>query len=113
MTVLDRYNEALAIRSEEEKRLAAEAKRVGDERLHSIHLMQASMLGDMLKVLGRVQHTGARPTILADNIAALTAQSEKEKSAGDYDSAERSLIKARTIAWARETLASLEAASHE
>ena len=98
---LEKYNETLDMWAGEERAKAKMAKDTGDERMHSICLMKASMLGDMLKVLGRVEMNGVRPGILEKEIAALTRESEKLKSMEDHDAAERALIKAETIrrAW--------------
>ena len=112
MSILEKYYALLDGRSAQERGKAAEAKASGDERGHSIHLMQASMLGDMLKVLGRVQHEGARPGVLQAQIDSLKTEEEKQREKGDFDSADRARIKAETIAWAQRTLAELEN-SHE
>lgn len=106
MNILEQYDAALDRRAQEE-RCRAEAC-LSDEREHSIHLMQASMLGDMLKSLGRAQHEGARPGILRAQIASLTAQAERERAREDFDAADRALVKARTIEWALQTLTELE-----
>lgn len=112
MSILEKYNETLDLRAGEERERAAEAKAKGDERRHSVHLMQASMLGDMLKVLGKVQHEGARPGVLQAQIDSLKREEEKQKACGDYDNADRARVKAETIAWAQNVLAELEHA-HE
>jgi len=104
MSVMEKYYCALDERSAQERSKAAEAKAANDERGHSIHLMQASMLGDMLKVLGKVEVNGVRPGILEKQIASLTAESERLKSMDDYDAAERALIKAETIRRAQNLL---------
>ena len=75
MSILDRYYAALDQRAGEERAKAAQAKSRGDEREHSIHLMQSSMLGDMLRTLGRVQHEGARPGALQAQIDSLISSS--------------------------------------
>jgi len=108
MSVMEKYYCALDERSAQERSKAAEAKAANDERGHSIHLMQASMLGDMLKVLGRVQHEGARPGVLQAQIDSLKKEEEKQKAQGDYDSADRARVKAETIGWALRTLTELE-----
>ena len=48
MHILERYNTALKEEAQRETALAAEAAKKGDKRAQSIHLMKASMLGDML-----------------------------------------------------------------
>ena len=106
MTVLELYNAALDERAEQERSLARAAS--GDERAHSLHLMQASMLGDMLKVLGRVQHEGRRPDVLQKQIDTLSAEAERLRAQEDFDQADRTLVKMQTIAWAQETLKRLE-----
>ena len=77
-----------------------------------MHLMQASMLGDMLKTLGRVQHEGVRPGVLQKQIDVLKTEAERLRQQEDFDQAERTLVKAQTIAWALDTLKKLEQ-SHE
>ena len=108
MNVLEKYNAALDLRANEERAKAAAAKAAGDERQHSIHLMCSSMLGDMLKALGRVEHEGKRPGILATQIESFQNESKKQQAQNDYDSADRSRIKAQTIAWAQDILRKLE-----
>ena len=113
MTVFERYCAALDERTREERERAAQAKATGDEREQSIRLMKASMLGDMLKALGRAEHEGRKPHVLEDQIAALTAESEKLKAREDFDSADRAQSKAETIGWALAALRRLEGAGHE
>ena len=111
MTVLEKYNEALEQRAQKERSLAEQAKSRGDEREHSMRLMQASMLGDMLKQLGRAEHAGRRGVLqkLAD---AAAARSQAALDRGDHDAADQEQIKARTILWAKQALVALEA-GHE
>lgn len=93
---LEKYEKTLDIWANEEKEKAAEAKKAGDERQHSIHLMKASMLGDMLKVLGRVELSGRSGTL--EKIARQQqAEAEKLKANEDFDAAEKNEIKAETI----------------
>lgn len=93
---LEKYEQTLDLWAKEEREKAAEAKRAGDERQHSICLMKASMLGDMLKVLGKVELSGRRGTL--EKIALQqAAEAERLKKIEDYDAAERSEIKAATI----------------
>lgn len=98
---LEKYCETLDMWAAEEKQNASQAKESGDERMHSIFLMKASMMGDMLKMLGKVEMNHIRPGIMEKNIAFLTAESERLKGMDDYDAADRALIKAETIrrAW--------------
>lgn len=93
---LEKYEKTLDGWANEERIQAEQAKKAGDERRHSIHLMKASMMGDMLKVLGRVELSGRRGTL--EKIA-LQCDEEAEKLKGkeDFDAAERSEIKAQTI----------------
>lgn len=112
MSILERYYGELDKRGAEEKEKADRARMKGDEREHSIHLMQQSMLGDMLKVLGRVEHEGQRPGILAAQIENLKKEEARQLAQGDHDSADRARIKAETIDWAMQTLRELER-SHE
>ncbi len=93
----EKYEKTLDIWSAEEKRNAEAA---GDERLRSICLMKASMLGDMLKVLGRVELSG-KAGILERIACQQQAEAEKLKKQEDFDAAERAEIKAATIrrAW--------------
>lgn len=108
MDILEKYYSALDHRAAEEHNKAMKANARGDEREHSIHLMCSSMLGDMLKVLGRVEHTRQRPGILQTQIDTLLREADKQKSIGDFDAADRTRIKAETIAWAMSVLKELE-----
>ena len=93
---LEKYEKTLDAWANEERAKAAEAKQTGDERQHSICLMKASMLGDMLKVLGKVELSGRKGTL--ERIAAQqTAEAERFKIQEDYDAAEKSEIKAETV----------------
>ena len=93
---LELYEKTLERWAQEEKEKAAEAKQAGDERQHSIHLMKASMLGDMLRVLGKLELSGRKGTL--ERIALQqAAEAERLKKIGDYDAAERSEIKAETV----------------
>lgn len=109
MDILEKYFLALDKRAADEREKAAQAHARSDEREHSIHLMCSSMLGDMLKVLGRVEHTGQRPGVLQSQINMLLCDAEKQKAAGDFDAADRTRVKAETIAWALNKLKELEA----
>ena len=108
MHILERYNAELDKLSEQERNLAAQAKERGDEREHSIHLMCASMLGEMLKVLGRNHHNRVRPNHIPDIIAHLEREEEQQKKSGDFDSADRTHIKVQTIRQALHILERLE-----
>ena len=108
MEILDRYNAALDARAAEYRQAAAQAKARGDEREQSIALMQESMLGDMLKVLGRTELT-ARPGILQAQIERLEQRAKAAHSREDYDAADRLQRQAQTIRWAKDLLAGLEA----
>ncbi len=100
---LEKYEKTLDVWANEEREKAAEAKQAGDERLMSIHLMKASMLGDMLKVLGKVELSGRTGTL--EKIAAQqTAEAGRFKVQEDYDSAEKSEIKAATVRRALELI---------
>ena len=94
---LERYEKTLDLWAGEERVKAAEAKQAGDERMQSIHLMKASMLGDMLKVLGKFEMERGKKGLLAKQIAEAAKEAERLKALGDYDAAERSEIKAATI----------------
>ena len=94
---LEKYEKTLDMWAQEERAKAEEARKAGDERQHSIGLMKASMLGDMLKVLGRVELTGVRRGVLEKIALQQTAEAEKLRAKEDFDAAERSEIKAATI----------------
>ena len=98
---LEKYEQILSAWSQEEKDRAMEAKKSGDERMHSIQMMKASMLGDMLKVLGKFEMTRGQKGLLEKEIVFLEKESERLKGIGDYDEAERAQIKAETVrrAW--------------
>ena len=108
MNVLEKYNAALDARAEEFRVEAEHAKQRGDERDHSMALMQQSMLGDMLKALGRAEHESRRG-ILQKQIDAAEQSALTHRQCGDFDAADRDAIKARTIRWAKELLERLEA----
>ncbi len=105
--MLEKYEAALDEKAAEHRRAAAEARSRADEREASLHLMCASMLGEMLKVLGRVEHEGRRGNLqkLAD---AAAARAEAARARGDYDMYDQERIKAATILWAKEQLEQLE-----
>ena len=106
--MLEKYEKILDIWAAEEKKSADAAMAAGDERLKSICLMKASMLGDMLKVLGRVELSGKTGTL--ERIACQQqAEADKLKKQEDFDAAERSLIKAKTIRRARKLIYEEEA----
>ena len=93
---LEKYEMILDTWADEERALAAQAKQDGDERMHSIHLMKASMLGDMLKVLGRVELSGKHGTL--EGIAARSdCEARRLQDQEDFDAAERAHLKAQTI----------------
>ena len=104
MTVLERYNAALAEEAKRETTLAAEAGKKGDVRAQSIHLMKASMLGDMLKVLGRVEHQCLRPNALETLITSFSEEAERQHRLGDYDASDRAEQKAITVQFALDAL---------
>ena len=88
---------------------AEEAKTRGDERAHSICLMRASMLGDMLKVLGRVEMEGKRPRALETLVESFSNEAEQKRKLGDYDAADRAEQKAITVQFALDALQGREA----
>lgn len=92
---LEQYERTLDQWAEEERRHAAEAKQAGDERMHSISLMKASMLGNMLRVLGKTEM--ARGGVLLKLAEQNDREAERLKEIEDFDAAERSEIKAQTI----------------
>ena len=108
MTVLEQYNAALLEESKRENEQAAEAAKKGDMRTQSIHLMKASMLGDMLKVLGRVEHEGKRPNALETLIESFSAEAERQHRLGDYDAADRAEQKVNTVQFALDALREAE-----
>ena len=103
MDVLERYYAALDARAAEFREEAAQAKARGDERGHSVALMQESMLEDMLKVLGRVERT-ERPGVLRAQIDRLEQRAGAAEGKEDFDAADRLSRQAQTIRWALETL---------
>lgn len=104
MNCLELYNQRLDAEAQKERALASEAKEKGDERAHSIHLMKASMLGDMLKALGRVAYEGKRPNALKNLVTSFDDEAEKARKQGDYDAADRAEQKAITIRFAIDAL---------
>lgn len=108
MHILERYNATLKEESQRETALAAEAAMKGDTRAQSIHLMKASMLGDMLKVLGRVEHEGKRPNALETLIGSFSEEAERQRRLGDYDASDRAEQKAITVQFALDALREAE-----
>ena len=108
MTVLERYNAILREESEREAARAAEAKTAGDARMHSIHLMKSSMLGDMLQILGKVEHEGKRPNALETLIESFSQEAERQRRLGDYDASDRAEQKAITVQFALDALREAE-----
>ena len=103
--VLERYYQALDAEAQGERSAAQTA---GDERTRSIHLMKASMFGDMLKALGRVQHEGKRPNALGNLIESFSAEAEKQRLRGDYDESDRAEQKAIAVQFALDALTEAE-----
>lgn len=108
MSILDNYYAALAKETEKQTANAAAAKEKGDVRLHSICLMKASMLGDMLKVLGRVEHEGKRPNALETLIDSFSQEADRQRRLGDYDESDRAEQKAITVQFALDALREAE-----
>ena len=106
--ILERYNATLTAEAKRQTELAAEAAGKGDSRAQSIHLMKASMLGDMLKVLGRVELEGKRPNALETLIESFSSEAEKQYRLGDYDAADRAEQKAITVQFALDALREAE-----
>lgn len=108
MSILERYNETLDAEARRMRDAAAEAKENGDERKQSIFLMKASMLGDMLKVLGRVEHEGKKPNALETLIESFSAEADRQRALGDYDASDRTEQKAITVQFALDALGEAE-----
>ncbi len=110
MNIMERYYKALDAEAVRQANAAQIAKGQGNEREHSICLMKQSMLGDMLKVLGRVEHEGKKPKALENLIESFSAEADKQRKIGDYDAADRAEQKAITVQFALDALR--EAESH-
>lgn len=108
MNGLEQYYQKLDAAAAQEKALAQDAMAKGDERAHSIHLMKASMLGDMLKVLGRVEHEGKRPNALETLVGSFSEEAERQRQRGDYDASDRAEQKAITVQFALDALREAE-----
>ena len=108
MKLLERYDAALKARAEEHHSLAVQARERGDEREHSLQLMQESMCGDMLRVLGHTQHQRPEGQALQRVLEGARGEEERFRSRDDADGADRARIKAETIAWALDTLKEME-----
>ena len=107
--VLDEYNRTLEQWAQEEQAKAAEARSRNDDRAKSLALMRAGMMGDMLRSLGKAEHLGVRPGILADHVKLFTEEAKRLAQTGDYDDAERTQIKADVVSRALNLLRELEA----
>ena len=108
MKVLEKYYAALKAEADKMQALANEAKEHGDARMHSVYLMKSSMLGDMLKVLGRVEHEGKRPNALESLIDSFSEEADRQRKLGDYDASDRAEQKAITVQFALDTLKEAE-----
>ena len=108
LMVLDKYYSILNAEAERETALASEAAKKDDKRRQSIHLMKASMLGDMLKVLGRVEHEGKRPNALETLIESFSQEAERQRKLGDFDASDRAEQKAITVQFALDALREAE-----
>lgn len=108
MNILEDYYSQLNCEAEKENAKAQQAASAGDEREKSVHLMKASMLGDMLKVLGRVEHEGRRPNALETLIESFGEEAERLHKLGDYDAADRAEQKATTVQFALDALRKAE-----
>ncbi len=108
MCILEQYYAALDEAAQKETALAAEASACGNERLKSIHLMKASMLGDMLKVLGRVEYEGKRPNALETLIESFSDEADRLYKSGDFDGADRAEQKSITVQFALDALKEAE-----
>ena len=109
MSFFEEYCKILADEAEKHRDAAAQAKACGDERTHSMELMQASMLGPMLEQFGRVEHEKLRPGIMQQQIDAARSEQQRHEALGDFDQADRFRIKAEMIVFALEALRKLEA----
>ena len=108
MAILERYNAEPGRMSARQREMALRAIEKGDEREYTIHLTQASMLGDMLKTFGKIKHKGARPGYIENVWDSLKKEEEKQHRADDYDMADRAHIKAMTICQVIAVLERLE-----
>ncbi len=108
MSILELYYKALDDEALRMKNAALAAKADGDERKHSVYLMKQSMLGDMLKVLGRVEHEGKKPNALETLIESFSAEADKQRALGDYDASDRAEQKAITVQFALDALREAE-----
>lgn len=104
MSILQMYNNALDKMQREYRTQALEALEKGNERAHSVAMMQYSMCGDMLHSVGQAIFEKTRtdfPQKLFDDL-------EKEKkfylSKEDYDMADRASVKAQTLQCAMDIL---------
>ena len=110
MEFMEKYRQILAEEAAKHREAAAQAKTRGEERLHSVELMQASMLGPMLEQLGRVDHEKIRPGILQQEIDFMLSEQKRLEGLEDFDQADRWRLKAETTRFALEALKKLEAA---
>ena len=103
--ILEKYYKTLAAEAQKQKTLAEQST---DSREKSIRLMKASMLGDMLCVLGRVEHEGKRPNALESLIDSFSEEAERMHKLGDYDASDRAEQKANTVQFALDALREAE-----
>ena len=109
MDFQERYRQVLAEEAAKHREAAAQARSRGDERTHSVELMQASMLGPMLEQLGKVEHEKIRPGLLQKEIDFMLGEQKRYEAMNDYDQADRWRLKAETTRFALQALRKLEA----
>ncbi len=101
---LDLYMKTLDTWAIDARAKAEEARAAGDERMRSIHLMRSSMMGDMLKAMGRAEIEGGRIGFMEKIAVQMDENALRQHEREDFDEEERSRIKAQTI---RQALALL------
>lgn len=98
----EKYDAALDAWAQE----ARELSKTEDERERSIQLMRASMMGDMLKQLGRAEHAGRGK--LRAVYEHLVGEEAAMRERGDYDGEDRTRVKRETVERAMALLRELE-----
>ena len=109
MEILNKYNEILDEKAELHRAAAAKALEQKDQRTHSIELMQAGMLGDMLKQIGMVEHKKIRPGLMQKTVDLFKNKEKECLERDDFDQADRNRIQGETVQFALDTLRKLEA----
>lgn len=109
MSKLEKYYSFLDKEASKEHQLAEKAREQADERETSIHLMRESMLGDMLRALGKVRLENPENHALENLLERFGNEQERYSKKQDADLADRAKQKCEVIRLALDAVKALEA----